>query len=87
MSEHDCECVTWGRSGKAVLLYLRHHPNCDKYQPESEVRDLLIRLINGIGLWAQDEDGVHPDCVDAYNDACDAVGSCRRKINEASGDE
>lgn len=39
-----------------------------------EVRALLDSLIKGIESWAEDEDGVHPDCWQAYLAACSATG-------------
>jgi len=69
-----CECLTWGRDNHGALLHLEHHPHCEHYRPEPEIRALLLRLIEGIESWAQDEDGVHPDCWEAYRDACCVVG-------------
>jgi len=74
----ECRCYTWGRDNNGSLLFLSHHPRCEKYKPESEVRELLQRLLEGIELWANDEDGVHPDCWDAYVKACHACGQWNR---------
>ena len=53
-------------------------PNCERYRPEPEIRELLQRLIDGIESWAADEDGVHPDCWEAYKAACAVVGQWDR---------
>ena len=74
----DCRCKTWGRDNSGCALFLEHHPRCDKYKPEPEVRELLQRLIDGIESWASEEDGVHPDCWDAYVKACNACGQWNR---------
>ena len=76
----SCECKTWARVG-GDLLWLSHHPNCDRYKPEPEVRRLLLRLIEGIEEWANDEDGVHPMCWDAYREACCVLGMPNRLSN------
>lgn len=73
-----CDCATWGRDNLGAILHLEHHPNCERYRPEPEIRDLLQRLIDGIESWASDEDGVHPDCWDAYVKACGACGQWSR---------
>ena len=78
----DCECATWGRNSLAAMLHLPHHPNCPKYMPEMPVRELLLRLIDGIEAWAGDEDGVHSDCWDAYKEACSVVGMWDRPSNQ-----
>ena len=78
-----CECATWGRDNFGAILHLEHHPNCEHYRPEPEVRELLQRLIDGIESWASDEDGVHPDCWDAYVKACGACGQCGRPKSSA----
>jgi hypothetical protein len=73
-----CECLTWGRYNHGTILHLDHHPNCKLYRPEPEIRELLLRLIDGIEAWASDEDGVHPDCWEPYKAACAAVGQWDR---------
>ena len=73
-----CECATWGRDNHGATLHLEHHPNCERYRPEPEIRQLLLRLIDGIETWASDEDGVHPDCWEAYKAACSSVGQWDR---------
>jgi len=76
-----CECETWGRDNNGAILYLEHHPNCQQYKPEQQVRDLLLRLIDGIESWASEEDGVHPDCWEAYKSACTTVGQFDRCLS------
>ena len=73
-----CKCAMWGRDNSGTQLYLTHHPNCDQYHPEEEIRELLQQLIKGIEAWAADEDGVHPDCWEAYRRACDVCGQWGR---------
>lgn len=73
-----CECATWARDDSSNLLFLDHHPNCKQYKPEQQIRDLLLRLIDGIEDWANDEDYVHRDCWEAYCDACAVVGQWNR---------
>lgn len=73
-----CECLTWGRDNAASVLHLEHHPNCEHYAPEQPLRELLLRLVDGIEAWAADEDGVHSDCWNAYQDACCVLGQYDR---------
>jgi len=82
MTRDECECATWGRDSLGAMLFLRHHQKCPKYSPEPEVRDLLLRLINGIEDWAADEDGIHSDCWEAYKDACSMVGMWSRPSSQ-----
>ena len=70
----ECECTTWGRDNHGAMLLLAHHPNCTRYRPETEIRELLLSLIEGIESWAAAEDGVHPDCWEAYVKACNVCG-------------
>lgn len=65
-----CDCATCGRDNHGAILHLDHHQNCERYQPEQEIRELLQSLINGIESWSNDEYGVHKDCWDAYVKAC-----------------
>jgi hypothetical protein len=81
-----CECVTYGRSNDTAILFLAHHPNCKQYRPEREIRTLLLRLIEGIEAWANDEDGVHPDCWEAYVAALNAVGQPYRAAQDKETD-
>ena len=78
-----CDCSTWGRDNLGAILHLEHHPSCERYRPEPEIRELLQRLIDGIESWAADEDGVHPDCWDAYVKACAACGQWNRPKESA----
>jgi hypothetical protein len=73
-----CECSGWGRDNRDSVLMLSHHPNCGKYKPEAECRELMLNLINGIESWAADEDGIHPACWEAYRNACFACGEWER---------
>lgn len=69
-----CDCQTFARTGHEHGLFLNHHPMCHRYSPEADCRELIINLIRGIEGWASDEDGVHPDCWDAYERAKLALG-------------
>ena len=63
----DCECLYWARDGRAPIT--QHHPRCEKYDPAGESVALVRRLRKGIDAWAGDENGVHPQCWDAYRAA------------------
>ena len=80
----ECECDTWARGNSAMVFIGQHHPNCDRYNPEQNIRDLLMRLLDGIEAWANDEDGIHSDCWEAYVDACSAVGQWNRPASRES---
>ncbi len=66
-------CGDWADDG---FLKLNHHHNCSRYNEthRMDVRVLLGELCKGIENWANDEDGVHPDCWDAYRNAKLAIG-------------
>ena len=68
----DCACKTWCRDSS--LLMTEHHRNCIYYAPEMDARKVIEALIKGIECWAQDEDGIHPECWKAYQGACGFVG-------------
>ena len=74
---YDCDCQTLGRDNQAPL-FLSHHPNCEHYDPDPEIRELLLALVDGIETWAADEDGIHSECWDAYVKACSVVGLSHR---------
>jgi len=62
-----CECSKWAIDSEIIMK--EHHPNCSKYNLEQDMVSLIRRLLEGIEHWAADEDGVHPDCWDAYSEA------------------
>lgn len=69
----SCECQTWVR---LVMLDTPHNPSCPKYEPlvvERTTYTLIRDLLQGIRNWASDEDGVHPECCDAYNAAASFI--------------
>lgn len=68
----NCECLTWARNSQPFTT--THHPRCPRYNPEQDAADLLRSLIAGIHAWSADEDGVHPECWDAYERAMIAIG-------------
>lgn len=71
-----CECQFWARDSQR--LHTPHHPTCKHYSAERYAASLLLRLIEGIEAWSNDEDGVHSDCWEAYTEACHAIGQPRR---------
>ena len=68
-----CECMNWARTDKGMFL-TEHHPNCKFYNPVKDAKALITALVNGIEEWASDEDGVHPECYNAYKKAKIAIG-------------
>lgn len=70
-SYSPCECQDWCREGQMFLT--THHPRCSKYSPEDDAYKIIVGLLRGIEVWAQDEDGVHPACWEAYKTAKAAV--------------
>ena len=67
-----CECSNWARDN--VLLLTTHHPNCPEYNVEAEAKTYIEDLLRGIIIWANDEDGVHEQCYDAFRSAAFFVG-------------
>ncbi len=65
--ENDCECYNWCRLG--LSFNPKHHPNCKHYSPLNDAASVIKALLKGIEAWAGDEDGVHPDCWEAYKRA------------------
>lgn len=77
MNSMDCVCKNWARDRIVVLT--NHHPKCAHYNPEQDAKEIVAKLVDGIEAWATDEDGVHPDCWEAYLNASAFI--CRiRKI-------
>ena len=66
-----CDCENQTRDGSFPLL-LPHLPGCSQFG--RCVYDLLQELIHGIDRWAGDDDGIHPECWDAYKRARVAIG-------------
>lgn len=67
MRQQDCECKFWARDN--ILLLTSHHPKCPKYNVEEEARAHIEALLRGIIAWANDADGVHDECLDAFRSA------------------
>ncbi|MDD5724342.1 MAG: hypothetical protein PHY29_11495 [Syntrophales bacterium] len=67
-----CECKNWAREN--ILLLTEHHPTCPKYNVEAEAKAHIEALLQGIIIWANDEDGVHYRCFDAYRSAAYFIG-------------
>ena len=68
----DCECKNWARDD--ILLLTKHHPNCPRYNVEQEAKDHIEALLEGITIWANDEDGVHDQCFEAFRSAARFIG-------------
>ena len=67
LQNNICECQYWARTGQ--IFVTKHHPDCEKYAPEDDAFIIIKALLKGIEAWASDEDGVHPECWDAYKRA------------------
>jgi len=80
--EKACDCQEFPRGNDEIRLMLKHHPHCHKYDVEGECRGLLLQLIEGIEVWAREEDGVHDDCWDVYEEACGVVGMWNRPMKK-----
>jgi hypothetical protein len=74
-----CECLNWTRKEEKKFL-TQHHPHCCYYDPEGDAAVIINSLLDGIQKWAADEDGVHPDCCDAYDKSALTVG--RKTLGE-----
>lgn len=68
MNDFSCsECGQWAQSSGMIMK--EHHRNCSKYNLEEDLVSLIKKLLKGIESWAGDEDGVHPECWNAYKEA------------------
>lgn len=67
----DCDCNKWAR--ESLEVFTKHHPECTEYDPEGEAAEVINNLLDGIIAWAADEDGVHPDCWNAFERAAHFV--------------
>lgn len=67
-----CVCQNWARTGQKILT--KHHPNCTCYDAEGDARDVVERLLKGIEAWGAEEDGVYPECWEAYRNGKIFVG-------------
>jgi len=63
-----CECHTLTRAYSSDI-YTNHHQNCEHYDLNGDVVRIITNLIDGINSWAKDEDGIHPECWEAYKSA------------------
>lgn len=82
----DCECKTWARDYQPAFWTV-HHERCPKYDVRKELLAIIEPLIDGVESWAADEDGVHPDCWEAYERACLAVSRRTKPLNTEGDDE
>ena len=67
-----CECQNWARDN--VMLITQHHPRCPKYSVMQEAMAQIKALLDGMLMWANDEDGIHPHCFDAFRSAALFIG-------------
>jgi hypothetical protein len=67
-----CECQNWARDN--IVLLTKHHPKCPKYNVEEEAKAHIEALLNGMIIWANDEDGIHDKCFDAFRSAAYFIG-------------
>jgi hypothetical protein len=82
---NDCKCKNWVRDDMPLIT--EHHPKCKHYYLEGEARQIIEGLVKGILAWAADEDGVHPDCWDAYVKGCCVIGKPHMVNNVRDGYE
>lgn len=68
----ECECQNWARMDQ--LLFTNHHKNCSWYDVEGDTKEIIAALLDGIQSWAADEDGIHPDCWQAFKNAACFIG-------------
>lgn len=73
-----CGCSVLGRASAERYLF-EHHPECEHYDDIEEAITMIERLVDGMTRWSQDEDGIHPDAWDAYEEACIRLG---RQVNQ-----
>jgi hypothetical protein len=60
----SCGCAAWARP----FTNGGHHPRCE--HAHAEAREIVQQLVEGIRVWARDEDGtVHEQCYDAWKRA------------------
>ncbi len=72
----QCECQNWARAGQKLLT--KHHKNCPSYDVEGESYALIVKLLDGIEAWADEEDGIHPGCWEAYREGTYFIGQFSR---------
>jgi hypothetical protein len=67
-----CECQKWARQPQK--FFTTHHYRCPHYDPEGDARVIIEDLIKGILSWAREEDGIHPECFEAFTRGALVVG-------------
>jgi len=68
----ECECKNWCSDGVPPLL--KHNRKCPQYSPVTEMLEIITDLVRGVQDWAAEEDGVHPECWEAYSRAKICIG-------------
>ena len=76
VSKLPCECYNWAGTGQGVVT--EHHPRCSHYDPLGDCRKIIIDLLDGMQIWAGDEDGIHPKAWDAFQRGSISVGQTNR---------
>lgn len=66
-------CENWVRGGDGRIL-ASHAEACPKYDPVGDCLQHVHALLIGMDRWARDEDGIHGDAFDAYEDARAFIG-------------
>ena len=65
----NCICSTWARSDTDTGGLLNHHETCPDRKRYDGVREFAKRIVAAFDCWASDEDGVHPEAWEAYQEA------------------
>ena len=68
----DCECKHWARG--SIFPLTEHHPSCPKYNLKKDATEIIEDLLAGIVTCANDEDGVHDACWEAFKHAAYFIG-------------
>jgi len=62
-----CECSEWESFNVMRDIATGHHERCALRPDDNRfMNELIERLLNGIELWAGEEDGIHNDLWDDY---------------------
>lgn len=61
------ECISWARVN--MPLFTTHHRSCNAWGAETEAQEIIANVLYGVEAWANDEDGVHGECILSYKDA------------------
>ena len=67
-----------------MITRMKNHPNCPHYDLAEDATQIINALLDGIVIWAGDEDGVHDAGWNAFKNAACFVGRMEM-INENHG--